>query len=85
MVILGAGPIAIEMAQAFCRLGRKVSVVQRSGQILTKEDKDMADEIMKVLGSEGVTFHLNASVLRVKDLGSEKELVLKDGEETPFP
>ena len=84
MVILGAGPIAIEMAQAFCRLGTKVSVVQRSGQILTKEDKDMADEIMKVLGSEGVTFHLNASVLRVKDLGSEKELVLKDGEETPI-
>jgi len=84
MVILGAGPIAIEMAQAFCRLGTQVSVVQRSDQILTKEDKDMADEIMKVLGSEGVTFHLNASVLRVKDLGSEKELVLKDGEEAPI-
>lgn len=78
IVILGAGPIAIEMAQAFSRLGTKVSVVQRSGQILTKEDKDMADEIMKVLISEGVTFHLNASVLRVKDLGLEKEIVLKD-------
>jgi len=80
MVILGAGPIAIEMAQAFSRLGTKVTVVQRSGQILTKEDKDMADEIMKVLISEGVTFHLNVSVLRLKDLGSEKEIVLKDGE-----
>jgi pyruvate/2-oxoglutarate dehydrogenase complex dihydrolipoamide dehydrogenase (E3) component len=61
MVILGAGPIATEMAQAFCRLGTKVTVVQRSGQILTKEDKDMADEVMDVLASEGVTFHLNAS------------------------
>lgn len=80
MVILGAGPIAIEMAQAFCRLGTMVSVVQRSGQILTKEDKDMADEIMKVLTSEGVAFHLNASVVRVKDLGSEKEIVLRDGD-----
>jgi len=80
MIILGAGPIAIEMAQAFCRLGTKVSVVQRSGQILTKEDKHMADEIMKVLGSEGVNFHLNASVLRVKESGSEKEIILKDGE-----
>ncbi|MBS1237574.1 MAG: pyruvate/2-oxoglutarate dehydrogenase complex, dihydrolipoamide dehydrogenase component, partial [Deltaproteobacteria bacterium] len=57
-----------------------VYVVQRSGQILTKEDKDMADEIMRVLSSEGVTFHLNVSVLRVKHLGSEKEIVLKDGE-----
>ncbi|MFH1350837.1 MAG: FAD-dependent oxidoreductase [Pseudomonadota bacterium] len=80
MVILGAGPIAIEMAQAFCRLGTKVSVVQRSGQILTKEDKDMADEIMQVLASEGVTFHLNASVLDVRDLGSEREIRFKDKE-----
>jgi pyruvate/2-oxoglutarate dehydrogenase complex dihydrolipoamide dehydrogenase (E3) component len=84
MVILGAGPIAIEMAQAFCRLGTKVSVVQRSGQILTKEDKDMADEVMKVLSSEGVSFHLSASVLRVKNLGSEKEIDLEDGEGKPL-
>jgi pyruvate/2-oxoglutarate dehydrogenase complex dihydrolipoamide dehydrogenase (E3) component len=80
MIILGAGPIAIEMAQAFSRLGTKVTVVQRSGQILTKEDKDMADEIMKVMGSEGVAFLLNTSVLHVKDLGSEKEVILKNGE-----
>jgi pyruvate/2-oxoglutarate dehydrogenase complex dihydrolipoamide dehydrogenase (E3) component len=84
MVILGAGPIAIEMAQAFCRLGTKVSVVQRSGQILTKEDKDMADGVMRVLSSEGVSFHLNASVFRVKDLGPEQEIVLNDGEGRSF-
>jgi pyruvate/2-oxoglutarate dehydrogenase complex dihydrolipoamide dehydrogenase (E3) component len=78
MVILGAGPIATEMAQAFCRLGTKVTVVQRSGQILSKEDKDMADEVMTVLASEGVTFHLNVSVLGVKDLGTEREVIIKD-------
>jgi pyruvate/2-oxoglutarate dehydrogenase complex dihydrolipoamide dehydrogenase (E3) component len=80
IIILGAGPVATEIAQALCRLGTKVFVVQRSGQILTKEDKDMADEIMKVLISEGVTFFLNTSVLHVKDLGSRKEIVLKDRE-----
>jgi pyruvate/2-oxoglutarate dehydrogenase complex dihydrolipoamide dehydrogenase (E3) component len=80
MIILGAGPLAIEMAQAFCRLGTKVIVVQRSGQILSKEDKDMADEIMQVLTSEGVVFHLNVAVLGVKNLGNEKEVVVKDKE-----
>jgi pyruvate/2-oxoglutarate dehydrogenase complex dihydrolipoamide dehydrogenase (E3) component len=80
MVILGAGPIATEMAQAFCRLGTKVSVIQRSGQILSKEDKDMADAIMRVLAAEGVTFHLNASVLEVKDLGNERQVRFKDKE-----
>ena len=80
MIILGAGPVAIEMAQAFSRLGTTVSVVQRSGQILTREDKDMADEIMHVLASEGVCFHLNTAVLGVRDLGKEGEVVIKDNE-----
>ena len=80
MVILGAGPIATEMAQAFCRLGTTVTVVQRSDQILSREDKDMADEVMEVLNSEGVTFHLNASVLRTMDHGDEKEAVITNGQ-----
>jgi len=78
MIILGAGPIAMEMAQAFCRLGTKVFVIQRSGQILSKEDKDMADEVMHVLSLEGVVFHLNASVVCVKERGREREVVVKD-------
>jgi pyruvate/2-oxoglutarate dehydrogenase complex dihydrolipoamide dehydrogenase (E3) component len=80
MIVLGAGPIATEMAQAFCRLGTKVTVIQRSGQILSKEDKDMADEVMAVLALEGVTFYLNTSVLGVKDLGIEREVMIKDKE-----
>ncbi len=81
MIILGAGPIAMEMAQAFGRLGSKVTVVQRSGQVLTKEDKDMADGVMNVLLREGVEIHLNASVIRARDLGSEREILIKKGEE----
>ncbi|MBI4634216.1 MAG: FAD-dependent oxidoreductase [Deltaproteobacteria bacterium] len=81
MIVLGAGPIAIEMAQAFGRLGTKVSVIQRSNQILTKEDKDMADQVMNVLREEGVVFYLNTSVLRAKDWGAEREVVIKIGKD----
>ncbi len=77
MIILGAGPIATEMAQAFRRLGSEVSVVQRSGQILSKEDKDMADQVLGVLRAEGVRFFLNASIVRTRDPGSEREVVIK--------
>ncbi len=80
MTVIGAGPIAIEMAQAFSRLGTKVSVIQRSGQILSREDKDMADLLMDVLKEEGVVFHLKATVLGVKDHGSEREVVFRNGE-----
>jgi pyruvate/2-oxoglutarate dehydrogenase complex dihydrolipoamide dehydrogenase (E3) component len=78
LIVLGGGPIAIEMAQAFCRLGSKVSVIQRSNQILSKEDKDMADIVMEVLDSEGVTFHLKSSILAVQDLGNEREVTIKN-------
>jgi len=77
MIVFGGGPIGIEMAQAFCRLGSKVTVIQRENQILGKEDKDLADQVMNVMSSEGVIFYLNASVLRVKDSGKEKEVVIK--------
>jgi pyruvate/2-oxoglutarate dehydrogenase complex dihydrolipoamide dehydrogenase (E3) component len=82
MTILGGGPIAIEMAQAFNRLGSKVHVVQRSGQILSKEDPDMADLVKKSLEQEGVVFHLNAGVESVRDLGNQREVVIKDSSGT---
>jgi len=78
MIVIGAGPIAIEMAQAFCRLGAKVTVIQRSSQILSKEDKDMADMVMNVMASEGVLFHLNSAVLSVRELGGEREVMIKN-------
>jgi pyruvate/2-oxoglutarate dehydrogenase complex dihydrolipoamide dehydrogenase (E3) component len=80
LIVLGAGPIAIEMAQAFCRLGSKVTVVQRSNQILRKEDKDMADTVMEVLRSEGVRFYLDSSVTGARDLGAEIAITTKNGE-----
>jgi len=78
MIVLGAGPIAIEMAQAFCRLGTRVTVIQRSGQILSKEDQDMADIVQQGLEREGVIFQMNASLVRVADRGREREVVIKN-------
>jgi pyruvate/2-oxoglutarate dehydrogenase complex dihydrolipoamide dehydrogenase (E3) component len=59
IIILGAGPIGIEMAQAFNRFGTAVMVVDRGPQILSKDDQDLADAVMETLSSEGVKFYLN--------------------------
>jgi len=80
MIIMGGGPIGTEMGQAFNRLGTKVYIVDRGDQILGKEDKDMADTVKQVMESEGVVFHLNASIEAVRDLGNEKEVIIKDNE-----
>jgi pyruvate/2-oxoglutarate dehydrogenase complex dihydrolipoamide dehydrogenase (E3) component len=78
MVILGGGPIGIEMAQAFNRLGTKVTVVDRSDQILGKEDKDMADMVTSVMKDEGVTFFLEASIEEVLQTGGRKHINILD-------
>ncbi|TAN41972.1 MAG: mercuric reductase [Nitrospirae bacterium] len=82
MVILGGGPIAVEMAQAFARLGTMITIVEIADQILAREDSDMAGLIMERLSSEGVLFHLNASVTEVRDSGGEKEVFVRKGNET---
>ena len=79
MIILGGGPIGSEMAQAFSRLGTRVSVVDMAPQILIKEDLDLADTVKAFLGSEGVQFYLNSSIEEVNDLGSQKEVKIKTG------
>ncbi len=80
MITIGAGPIAIEMAQAFSRLGTKVILIERGDQILNKEDRDMADRIMNVLAGEGMSFYLDSTTLSTRDLGSLKEVVIRNGE-----
>lgn len=82
MIILGAGPVATEMAQALNRLGCSVTVVQRSGQILSGEDADMADLVQSVLESEGVSIITGAQAKLVRENGGAKEVVYeKDGSE----
>lgn len=54
MVILGGGPIGIEMAQAFQRLGSQVTVVEM-GRILARADKDHAKLAVQRLEDEGIT------------------------------
>ena len=54
MVILGAGPIGLEFAQVFARLGTKVTVVEKMGQILPREDKEVADALEPILKAEGI-------------------------------
>jgi pyruvate/2-oxoglutarate dehydrogenase complex dihydrolipoamide dehydrogenase (E3) component len=81
MICIGGGPISIEMAQAFNRLGTKVTVVELANQILSAEDKDMAEQLMTTLISEGITFHTGSVPLSTKDLGNEKEVIIKNAED----
>ncbi|MFZ0241488.1 MAG: FAD-dependent oxidoreductase [Desulfobacterales bacterium] len=77
MIILGAGPIGIEMGQAFNRLGTRVTIIDRADQVLGKEDEDMAAAVKGALEAEGVVFYLEASIESVADLGHGKSVTIK--------
>lgn len=81
LIVLGGGPIAMEMAQAFQRLGSKVTIIQRSDQVLSKEDKDMADVVQETMEREGVQFFLNAAVREVRTINAGADAGVTPGVE----
>ena len=72
MVILGAGPIGLEFAQVFARLGTKVTIVEKMGQVLPREDKEIADTLESILKGEGIEIHTCVDVEHVKQSGDLK-------------
>ena len=82
MIIIGGGPIGIELAQAFARLGTKVTVVEFLSRILNADDSDLTDIVMDVLKGEGVEFYLDSAVVSTRNVGDEKEVTFKKGDET---
>jgi pyruvate/2-oxoglutarate dehydrogenase complex dihydrolipoamide dehydrogenase (E3) component len=82
LIILGGGPIGIELAQAFSRLGSKVSVVERLSTILSFDDEDMSSIIKGILEIEGVDFYLDSSVVRVSENKNVREVVFRNGDDT---
>ncbi|MCP4360952.1 MAG: mercuric reductase [Chloroflexi bacterium] len=65
LVIVGGSYISLEFAQAFCRLGSEVTILENGPQIMSREDTDIAAIAHQVLEDEGVTIHLNAKIKRL--------------------
>lgn len=75
VAIIGGGPIGVELAQAFSRLGIVTTILQRDDRILLREEPQLAESLQAVLRSEGVTLHLRAEVTAVRVGGGHKTVV----------
>ncbi|TMD95651.1 MAG: hypothetical protein E6I76_09895, partial [Chloroflexi bacterium] len=65
LVMIGGGPVSVEMAQAFRRLGVPVTVLQRGPRILPRDDPELVEILTRALRDEGVDLVLDAEVRRV--------------------
>jgi pyruvate/2-oxoglutarate dehydrogenase complex dihydrolipoamide dehydrogenase (E3) component len=71
-VVIGGGPIGCEMAQAFCRFGSEVTLIEAASHVLVREDGDAAAIIQQQLERDGVRLVCSASIARVERQGNEK-------------
>lgn len=82
LVIIGAGPIGCELAQAFRRFGSDVTVVSLDARLLPREDADAAAALAKQFKREGIATALGAKILRVELRAYGKALFFeRDGNE----
>ena len=77
LLVLGGGYIGLEFGQLFRRLGSRVTIVQSAGQLLTREDPDIAEEVANILRQDGVEVALNAKATRVSESGGSIRLEIQ--------
>src|SRR5262249_29185396 len=66
LLIVGGGYIAIEFGQMFRRYGSQVTIIERREQLLAREDSDVAEEVCKILGEDGIDVRLKTRANQVE-------------------
>lgn len=70
LVVIGGSYIGMEFAQAFCRFGSQVTILEAGSQLMFREDADIAKAAQDILESEGIEVILNDGVQRVAQQNS---------------
>lgn len=85
LLIIGCGYIGLEFAQMFRRFGAEVTMIEAGSEFIGREDKDIAEEVLRVLTDEGIRIVINT---KIKMIRQEKTKVLieasRQGEEELF-
>ncbi len=81
LLILGGGPVGVEMAQAVRRLGGEAVVVDMAERVLAREPAPLGEALGEVLRGDGIELALSANVTSARRDGEEYVLGLDDGRE----
>jgi pyruvate/2-oxoglutarate dehydrogenase complex dihydrolipoamide dehydrogenase (E3) component len=82
LIVIGAGPVGLELSQAFARLGSKVTLLMRGSRLLKREDADLVPYVQAALEKElSFVFHANVSRVEAMADGNKRVIVKRGGEE----
>lgn len=79
LVVLGGGPVGIELGQLFARLGTTVTIVQASAGLIAREDPAVGEIMVASLREEGIDVRLGARATRVSRQGDDRVVHLENG------
>jgi pyruvate/2-oxoglutarate dehydrogenase complex dihydrolipoamide dehydrogenase (E3) component len=79
LLVLGGGYVGLEFGQLFRRLGSNVTVMQSGTQLLSHEDKDVAEEVASILKQDGIEILFNAKPASVARSGDQIALTTRSG------
>jgi pyruvate/2-oxoglutarate dehydrogenase complex dihydrolipoamide dehydrogenase (E3) component len=65
LLVVGGGYVGVELSQAMRRFGSKVTIVDRNGRLMSKEDPDVCEALGSLLADEGIDILLNARIKQV--------------------
>ena len=71
LIVMGGGYVGLELAQAFCRFGSRVTVVERNGSLIHREDPDVTEAIEQLFRDEGIEVLTGTTVLGFKGRSGE--------------
>jgi pyruvate/2-oxoglutarate dehydrogenase complex dihydrolipoamide dehydrogenase (E3) component len=72
LLVIGGGPVGCELAQAFARLGSKVTLAQADPMFLGNEERDAAQLLSDALARDGIDIHLDTRTTKVRPAGNDK-------------
>jgi pyruvate/2-oxoglutarate dehydrogenase complex dihydrolipoamide dehydrogenase (E3) component len=82
LIVLGGGPIGLELGQSFARLGSEVTIVERDSRLIPKEDEEVSAAVEEIMRAEGLTILLNTRVVKAVAANGQKLLTVEhDGRE----
>ncbi len=82
IIVLGAGPVALEMA-SYCRaFGAEVTIIQRGPHILRGSDTDMASVLEEGLRADGIAIHTGTKLVQVERASSTMSVVFEKNGQT---
>jgi pyruvate/2-oxoglutarate dehydrogenase complex dihydrolipoamide dehydrogenase (E3) component len=76
LLVVGGGYVGVELAQAMRRFGSKVTIVDRNGRLMSKEDPDVCEALGNLLADEGIDILLNAGIKEVSGRSGDSVSVI---------